>query len=325
MVLDTQIFAGSAAEGGNAARAAEDLAGCLRRVAAEVRAGKGASVVEAIIPDLARIRATVSKEDWVHHLVPQCRFHELAKLCSEDPYTERALSKPRGFAGDAVMLDFLYSGAPPSETSEIGREIFKGTALCTSGLSVVDRRDRLATLIQETAARKPGARGLSIACGHLREAQVDGGAAVQEFSAFYGLDQDAQALQVVEAEQAEFGVETVKGSVREVIGERIGFEQLDLVYAAGLLDYLSDGVAGRLIKRMASFLAPGGRLVVGNFTPGNWGRLYMDVFMDWGLTYRTPEDLRAIARDSGATVGMAIERVSVDPYGNIAYLELVRA
>ena len=28
-------------------------------------------------------------------------------LCQEDPYTRRAFEKPRGYAGDAVMLDFF--------------------------------------------------------------------------------------------------------------------------------------------------------------------------------------------------------------------------
>ena len=74
---------------------------------------------------------------------------------------------------------------------------------------------------------------------------------------------------------------------------------------------------------MLSFLRPGGRLLIGNFTPVNWGRSYMDAFMDWQLTYRTPTELRDIGRVAAAGRDIAIEKVSADVLGNVAYLELV--
>jgi len=37
-----------------------------------------------------------------------CQDHPIAKIILEDPYVRRAFDKPRGYAGDAVMLDFIY-------------------------------------------------------------------------------------------------------------------------------------------------------------------------------------------------------------------------
>ena len=34
--------------------------------------------------------------------------HPIHKVIMSDPYSRRAFDKPRGYAGDAVMLDFIY-------------------------------------------------------------------------------------------------------------------------------------------------------------------------------------------------------------------------
>src|SRR5215475_11877146 len=37
-----------------------------------------------------------------------CKSHPFAELVLQDPYSRRAREKPRGYAGDAVMLDYIY-------------------------------------------------------------------------------------------------------------------------------------------------------------------------------------------------------------------------
>ena len=120
-------------------------------------------------------------------------------------------------------------------------------------------------------------------------------------------------------------LEPVAGSVRDLIAGRVGCEGFDLAYAAGLFDYLSDEVSCRLIERMLACLRPGGRLLIGNFTPVNWGRSYMEAFMDWHLIHRTLQQLRDLGRRASQRFEIALERVSTDALGNIAYLELVTA
>ena len=46
-----------------------------------------------------------------------CQDHPIAKIVledPEDPYVRRAFDKPRGYAGDAIMLDFIYKPGPVS-------------------------------------------------------------------------------------------------------------------------------------------------------------------------------------------------------------------
>lgn len=56
-----------------------------------------------------------------------CRAHPLHALVQQDPFTHRAASKPRGYAGDAVMMDYIYESRAPEGTSEVGRAVFAAT------------------------------------------------------------------------------------------------------------------------------------------------------------------------------------------------------
>jgi len=297
----------------------------LDRLEREILEGDAETGVQVLGDVLQTIASTLGPRAWAGELVPICRAHSLAERLREDPYTARAWEKPRGYAGDAVTLDFVYDAVPPAGTSELGRRLFAGTVRSSSGRSVVARRDRLASAIDHVLERRPGARILSIACGHLREAQVARRVGPGCGARITALDQDREALEVVGREQAAAGVEPVEGSVRSLVSGRHAFQDMDLVYAAGLTDYLSDPLVGRLIARMVSFLAPGGRAIVGNFLPGNAGRAYMEAFMDWHLIHRSAADLRSIARASGAVEHVRVERVDVDALGNIGYLELIKA
>src|SRR4051812_11537217 len=46
-------------------------------------------------------------EEW-QEFIEQCQTHPLMKVLHQDPFTFRAFSKPRGYAGDAVMMDYIY-------------------------------------------------------------------------------------------------------------------------------------------------------------------------------------------------------------------------
>ena len=128
----------------------------------------------------------------------------------------------------------------------------------------------------------------------------------------------------MEREFRERGVRPVKGSVRALISDRLCFDNLNFVYSAGLYDYLADRVAERLTSRLFSFLAPGGRLLIANFTPELRDIGYMEAYMDWRLIYRTTEQLSSLSA-AIQTQAVAWRRAWCDDSGAIAYLELQRA
>jgi extracellular factor (EF) 3-hydroxypalmitic acid methyl ester biosynthesis protein len=278
----------------------------------------------ALLCDELRLAMQASpREEWAREAAPACRRHPLHGLLLQDPYTRRAFEKPRGYAGDAVMFDYAYGGVAPDGTTDLGREVFRVTASGLNARSVVARRDLLAGLIDETADRVEAPAMLSLGCGNLREAQRTCRVRPGRAGTLYALDQDDDSLVVVEREQGGHGVRTIRRPAVSLFrgGERVS--GLNLAYASGLFDYLPDALAARLLRALFEMLAPGGRLLIANFTPDNHGRAYMEAVVDWWLVYRDDGQMEQLA---DAVTGAAVYRRSVfhDDDGNIVYLELTR-
>lgn len=71
----------------------------------------------------------------------------------------------------------------------------------------------------------------------------------------------------------------------------------NFVWSAGLFDYLDDRKFTFLLKRLYKMLMPYGQLVVGNFSPNNPTRAYME-YGEWFLNYRNEEHLLSLAEQS---------------------------
>jgi extracellular factor (EF) 3-hydroxypalmitic acid methyl ester biosynthesis protein len=260
--------------------------------------------------------------DAFPQLIRSARDHNVFSLVQQDPYTQRAFNKPRGYAGDAVMLDYVYTGAPPSETSAVGRSVFAATTRGPMGLSVVYRKGLLGSYIDDVVARNPDARILSVASGHCRELE----GSLVESSMFKGefiaLDQDPQSCDEVRwrqhAMRANSRVRVVESSVRALLaGRHTDLGPFDLVYSAGLYDYLEPAVAQKLTTRLGALCAPEGRLLIANFVPDGYGRAYMELFMDWHLIVRDDVEMAELAGHAGkGTV-----RVFRDPHDNVVYAQ----
>ncbi len=232
----------------------------------------------------------------------------------------------RGYAGDAVMLDYVYAGTPPSETTVLGRGVFSATTRAPMGLSVVHRKALLRAYIDDAIARKPDARILSLASGHCRELE----GSLVESSMFKGefiaLDQDPQSCDEVRWRQhalrANSRVRVVESSVRALLGGRhTDLGPFDLVYSAGLYDYLELAVAQKLTSKLGALCGPDGRLLIANFVPDGYSRAYMELFMDWHLIVRGDAEMAALAGHAGA----GDVRVFRDPHDNVVYSQWRRA
>ena len=90
-------------------------------------------------------------------------------------------------------------------------------------------------------------------------------------------------------------METRQGSVKSLLSPNLALGRFDLVYAAGLFDYLSQRLAQRLTRVMFDLLHPGGQMLVTNFVPLIPDIGYMESFMDWHLIYRTHDEMVDLA------------------------------
>ncbi len=277
-----------------------------------------------LVDELAQLVAGVDAEVVRQRLRPRCTRHPLRDVLRQDPFTRHSEDRPRGYAGDADLIDFIYGvRAPGAEASGLGSEIFAQLMARPGPSSVRHRRALIAETIdaQADASQRP-ISVLSLACGHVREGFLSQ-AVAQGRARITAFDQDRRSVAAARRAFAGRAVDVAVGSVRQAIARKLTQERYDLVYSAGLYDYLADGTALRLTTRLFELVRPGGRLLIANFVPSCSERGYMETFMDWYLQYRTPEAF-ALVRNEIPAEHIEHERTFMDPDGQIVYLELTR-
>lgn len=249
--------------------------------------------LDSLFGGLAWQKSYCRDEEW-QACIRQCREHRLLGMIHEDPFTGRAFRKPRGYAGDAELLDLIYGPeelwAKPQATP-LGMNIYQYTSSAPAAEGVRARRGFIADLIDGLAGKSPGLDILAVAAGHLREASLTAAVRRRRIGRFVALDADALSLAEVKRAYGPYGVETVAAPFSQLITGRVTLGQFDLVYSTGLYDYLSVSTGRRLVRTMFDMLKPGGQLVVANFMPGIRDVGYMEAFMDWRLIYRTRHDM----------------------------------
>lgn len=240
--------------------------------------------------ELRAFRRRLTSEDWMRS-VTVARSHRLRALVHEDPFTQWSFNKPRGYPGDASLLDFIY-GEPESReaieaASALGKSIFARNRNVPSCRAVRFRKK----LLREKLASANG-RVLSVACGHLREFRTLGQRPTgSEIVAF---DQDERSLAEVRRSIGEGTVIAYQGSIRQIVAGRFEHEGFGMIYAAGLYDYLGTPLAQRLTQILFEKLAVNGTLLFANFTLDTEDVGYMEVYKDWWLTYRDESDMLAV-------------------------------
>lgn len=279
-------------------------------------------VIDRLVYTLEGLRAALPADVWSAR-ARELVSHRLTHLLHQDPFTRRCYYKPRGYAGDARMLDYIYGEADDDDSTTLGRRVLDATVSAPAPQAVRDRKDLLAATIDRIAGCITRPRVLAVACGHLREARVSEALRSGAIGELVAFDQDERSLAVVERECRALPVKTLRGGVRDLIARRArSLGCFDLIYAAGLYDYLREEPARRLTQALVDRLNPGGTLLVANFLTGIRDRGYMESFMDWHLIFRTMEEIDALADD--VPRGAYRHRTFRDPDQVIGFLEIVK-
>ena len=247
-------------------------------------------------------------------------FHDrFGALVDLSPVAARCFHKPLGYAGDFEMMNMIYRNESLGDTL-FGRSLSRVLLDSQAGQAVRHRAHYLAGKITAAAAHgtphRP-ARILSVAAGPAMELQLilrhDPALLRAGRAELTLLDQDAGALrharERIEALAAQAGaamtLRCTNTSIRKVIAEGLT-GPYDLIYSAGLFDYLKDRTARAAGARLVAALAPGGTAVIGNFGTANPSRPMLELILDWPLHHRSASDLRRLFGDFGT--GMTIEQ-----------------
>jgi hypothetical protein len=247
-----------------------------------------------LLPALQARKLHREPGQW-EQFVQKCLQHPLRQLLHEDPFTRRAFLKPRGYSGDAELLDLIYGREegwpPPADSSELGRKIFEFTSRSQACDAVRARRGFIADLVDRMAQETPRPHILSVAAGHLREALLCAAVKRRKVGRYVALDADADSVEEVRHCYGCYGVEAVHGTVRQLLTRKLSLGQFDLVYSTGLFDYVQQATAQRLTAVLFQLLRPRGKLLLANFLPSILDVGYMEAYMDWRLLYRTRKEM----------------------------------
>jgi len=159
---------------------------------------------------LGDIRAQVPNEQW-RAIAEDARRHPVHELLLESPFTRRAYEKPRGYAGDAVLMDLIY-GFRNERLSALGGMLYAFEFDSPCFHSVRARRAIIAREIDSVAAARPGARVLSVASGHLREIEWSRAARAGAV-AVTAVDQDRDSLACIDQDYQAYPVTTRSASI----------------------------------------------------------------------------------------------------------------
>ncbi len=215
----------------------------------------------------------------------------------------RMLNKPRGYAGDYLTIDQMYAEVPYGDGAMA--RLFDTFLLCaTPSKAVRNRRGLLQEIIQETVRNRQGqtARVMSIACGPAREvSDVFANVPSADCLQVELLDVDEQAVLSTGRRMQSEGLD---GNVRMTQGNALrlrGMKHLgehDLIYSIGLIDYFEDKAVVRMLDQVYDKLAPGGRVVLGNFHADNPWKVFMDHALEWELIHRSEADMHRLFQSS---------------------------
>jgi extracellular factor (EF) 3-hydroxypalmitic acid methyl ester biosynthesis protein len=299
----------------------------LDRAYDAIEPGRVDEGMEGLVLGLKRLRQKCTHEAWELFCRTECIGHPVRFLVHQDPLTERAFFKPRGYPGDAVLLDLFYGGDGAltyvERATALGQQIYRYTSGAPAARALRRRKETLATIIDRVSDSTSDTHIMTLGCGHLREAELSAAVRHRRVDRFLAVDRDPDSLRVVREKFGPFGVETAESTVKELIASADQLGQFDLVYAAGPYDHLNRLMATRLTEALFRATRGGGLLLVTNFVHGIRDVGYMEAFMDWRLNYRSAADMfsltssipedevsdrRTFSEESGGIVFLAVRR-----------------
>jgi extracellular factor (EF) 3-hydroxypalmitic acid methyl ester biosynthesis protein len=282
-------------------------------------------VANKVLPELLPFHRTYAKRQ-LHPLV----------LCA--PFAYRTYHKPLGYAGDYEMVNMILRD--PLEGSSLFAKSVNLWFLTQAPAAAHRNRIQYLTklLAEETQRRRSRGQPMRIfdlGCGPAGEVQQFlSHEAVSDYASFTLLDFNDETLEytakvlgdIKSRSGRKTKIDLIKKSVHQVLKEEARFgpnqPRYDLIYCAGIFDYLSDRICKRLMNIFYSMLEPGGLLIGTNVDASNPLRNGMEYLLDWHLIYRNQAQLKALIPDQAPA---ASAQVKSDETGVNLYVEVRKA
>lgn len=238
----------------------------------------------------------------------------------------RGYQKPLGYPGDFVLMNAFYAQQFEGD-SAFGKLSHRLISQFPVAACVIPRMEMLTEVIANAVARgqENGHEGpvriASLGSGPGREVQSYLASGKPKLPLHIVLiDQDEAALShaynqiypLVSQLDNNSRVECLHISFAQLLKDPTVLDQLppqDLVYSAGLVDYLEDSIADKIFSMLYRQLRARGTLVVGNMASNPGIGWLPEFLLDWTLLYRSEQDMRAFGeRLDAAKIDVKIDR-----------------
>lgn len=220
-----------------------------------------------------------------------------------------AYQKPLGYPGDFKIIDDIYQNKP--RTTGFDRLWDNYFQQLATSKAVRERKEDLKRIIFDFVKtnRDRGIRIMSLASGPTREIkELMDADSNSIFSKVIFDCYDFEVKAINYAKQLLNGTNNtnffLKNAIRLALKKEIAKEipfTYDIIYSAGLFDYLDERVAVRLVTNLKKLLRKNGIMVIANFGNkfNNASVGWMEWVADWYLIYRTDSEFRKIFIDAG--------------------------
>ena len=212
--------------------------------------------------------------------------------------------KPYGYAGDFEIIDKIYRQHITDNHQFANWDRNYNSTPAT--VAVRNRKKYFISLLKDLCQTKKNVQVLNVASGPARDLLEFFSEARSENVLVDCVEYDPKAI-----EYASLLCQDYLSNISFHHSNAFRFKtekQYDLIWSAGLFDYFDDDRFKFLLKRLLGFLAPDGKLVIGNFSDNNPTRSYMEIIGDWILNHRSEKQLVNLALECGASE----ENISID-------------
>ncbi len=240
----------------------------------------------------------------VHRSYFQQMLHPLVEELVE--INRHIYRKPLGYAGDYMVMNYIYDYHKNKYLGNSSYEKLINNYTCNIPVacSNIERKEFFKREILETMEAKDTAKIMSVGCGPLRELiELVSNGKITKPLLFKcvdlekgALDYVKQELEKIDWERRRFlSIEYLHQNIVDIMkntGTKEKIKDQDLIYCSGVIDYLKDKIAGRLVRELFQLLNSKGVLIICNVSLMNSShRAYYEMLGEWNMFHRTREEM----------------------------------
>ncbi len=276
------------------------------------------TIIEKMGPDESEYPIINKLVESIKNEEDEQLFRDLATpMLDQSTLLGHGFVKPFGYAGDYLLIEKIYKKYISEDVRYYKWDKYYHSLEAAS--AVRNRKTYFVKTMQQLCFRKSGAlQVLILGSGPATD--------VHEFLCkkpdadvtFDLLDIDQRAIDYASDKNKKFlsKINFVRMNVLRFAPDK----KYDLIWSAGLFDYLNDRIFTGLLNRYKNNLKKDGEMIIGNFSPLNPTRKVMEIICQWYLIHRTSQQLRQLAVKAG--IHRHIIEVDKEPLGINLFLRI---